>query len=88
MAELDIDDRVEQIAERIISTLDARDGGYLRRRFADLLPAGHSDEDLELAETAALEVVQGMEPAGIAASDLSECLLRQVKPEFPHIARK
>ncbi len=37
LAEMDIDDRIEQIAERIISTLDARDGGYLRtplERFA------------------------------------------------------
>ena len=30
LAELDIDDRVEKLAERIISTLDARDGGYLK----------------------------------------------------------
>ena len=52
LAEMDIDDRVEQIAERIISTLDARDGGYLRTPLADLLPAGHSEEDLKLAETA------------------------------------
>ncbi len=66
LAEMDIDDRVEQIAERIISTLDARDGGYLRTPLADLLPAGHTSEDLELAETA-LEVVQSLEPTGIAA---------------------
>ena len=83
LAELDIDDRVEQIAERIISTLDARDGGMLRTPLADLLPAGHSDEDLELAEKA-LEIVQAMEPVGIAARDLSECLLKQVSPKFPH----
>ncbi len=83
LAEMDIDDRVEQIAERIISTLDARDGGYLRTPLADLLPAGHTDEDLKLAEVA-LEVVQSLEPVGIAARDLSECLLRQVKPSFPH----
>ena len=30
LAELDICDDVEQLAERIISTLDARDGGYLK----------------------------------------------------------
>ena len=83
LAELDIDDRVEKIAERIVSTLDARDGGYLRMPLADLLPAGHSHEDMELAE-AALEVVQSLEPTGVAARDLSECLLRQVDPSFPH----
>lgn len=83
LAELDIDDRVERISERIVSTLDARDGGYLRTPLADLLPAGHTDEDLELAEQA-LAVVQSLEPIGIAARTLSECLLRQVSPEFPH----
>lgn len=83
LAEMDIDDRVEQLAERIISTLDARDGGYLRTPLADLLPAGHTDEDLQLAEKA-LQVVQSLEPVGIAARNLSECLLKQVKPSFPH----
>lgn len=83
LAELDIDDRVEQIAERIISTLDARDGGYLRTPLVDLLPAGHTPEDLELAESA-LGVVQAMEPTGIASRNLSECLLKQINPEFPH----
>ncbi|MEO1530329.1 MAG: RNA polymerase sigma-54 factor, partial [Planctomycetota bacterium] len=40
LAELDIDDNVERLAERIISTLDASDGGYLRTPLADLLPSG------------------------------------------------
>ncbi|NNE00847.1 MAG: RNA polymerase factor sigma-54 [Pirellulaceae bacterium] len=83
LSEMDIDDRVEELAERIISTLDARDGGYMRMPLADLLPAGHTEEDLELAEKA-LEVVQSLEPVGIAARDLSECLVRQMKPDFPH----
>ena len=72
LSEMDIDDRVEHFAERIISTLDARDGGYLRTPLADLLPAGHSEEDAELAEQA-LEIVQSLEPLGIAARTLSEC---------------
>ncbi len=83
LAELDIDDDIEQTAERIISTLDARDGGYLRSPLADLLPSGHTADDLEIAEKA-LEVVQSLEPTGIAARDLSECLLMQIKPSFPH----
>ncbi|WP_449289928.1 RNA polymerase factor sigma-54 [Novipirellula aureliae] len=82
LSELDIDDRIELLAERIISTLDARDGGYLRTPIADMLPAGHTDEDLQLAETA-LKVVQSLEPAGIAARDLSECLLNQLSPTAP-----
>ncbi|WP_449314224.1 RNA polymerase factor sigma-54 [Roseiconus nitratireducens] len=83
LAELDIDDDVERLAERIISTLDARDGGYLRSPLADLLPSDHSVKDYEVAEKA-LAVVQSLEPTGIAARSLSECLLMQLRPEFPH----
>ncbi|MEO1615015.1 MAG: RNA polymerase factor sigma-54 [Planctomycetota bacterium] len=83
LAELDIDDDVERIAERIISTLDARDGGYLRTPLADLLPSDHSVDDFTVAEKA-LRVVQSLEPTGIAARSLSECLLMQLRPEFPH----
>lgn len=81
LAELDIDDRVEQFAERIISTLDARDGGYLRTPLFDLLPPTHTPEDLAIAEES-LRIVQGMEPAGIAARDLRECLLNQLDPQM------
>ncbi|WP_145222258.1 RNA polymerase factor sigma-54 [Stieleria sp.] len=83
LAELDIDDDVERIAERIISTLDARDGGYLRTPLADLLPSDHTAENYEVAERA-LKVVQSLEPTGIAARSLSECLLMQLRPEFEH----
>nr|WP_261364284.1 RNA polymerase factor sigma-54 [Stieleria tagensis] len=83
LAEMDIDDDVERLAERIISTLDARDGGYLRTPLSDLLPGDHSVEDYEVAERA-LAVVQSLEPTGIAARSLSECLLAQLRPEFPH----
>ncbi len=83
LAELDIDDELEQLAERIISTLDARDGGYLRSPLADLLPAGHTPEDRVKAEQA-LEIVQSLEPTGIAARSLSECLLMQLKASIPY----
>ncbi|WP_413433495.1 RNA polymerase factor sigma-54 [Crateriforma spongiae] len=84
LAEMDIDDEVEQVAERIISTLDARDGGYLRTPLVDLLPAGHADEALAKAEEA-LGVVQSLEPVGIASRNLSECLLKQVPADHPHL---
>ena len=38
LAEMEIDDDHEQIAERIISTLDARNGGYFKSSLRDLLP--------------------------------------------------
>jgi RNA polymerase sigma-54 factor len=83
LSELDIDDRVEQFAERIISTLDARDGGYLRTPLADLLSPTHNPEDLEIADEA-LRVVQAMDPPGIAARDLRECLINQLRPEVKY----
>jgi hypothetical protein len=81
LAELDIDDRVEQFAERIISTLDARDGGYLRMPLVDLLPPNHAPDDLAIAEEA-LKVVQSLDPPGIAARDLRECLMNQLTPDL------
>ncbi len=81
LAELDIDSDHEQIAERIISTLDARNGGYFKSSLRDLLPAGYSAEDYQRAEEA-LAIVQSLEPAGIAARDLRECLLNQLRPDM------
>ena len=81
LAEMEIDDDHEQIAERIISTLDARNGGYFKSSLRDLLPAGHSAEDMQRAE-GALQIVQSLEPPGIAARDLRECLLNQLNPDM------
>ncbi len=83
LAEMDIDDNVEQLAERIISTLDARDGGYLRMPLSDLLPANHTAADVAAAEEA-LKVVQSLEPIGIAARNLRECLLIQLNSKMPY----
>lgn len=85
LAELEIDSEVEAIAERIISTLDARNGGYFKTSLRDLLSAEHTEEDLEIAQQA-LTVVQSLDPPGIAARTLSECLLNQLSPEIPHFA--
>jgi len=84
LAELEIDSDVEQIAERIISCLDARDGGYLKSSLRDILPADHSPADFAKAEEA-LSIVQGLEPPGIAARSLKECLLNQLRPDQPHV---
>ena len=77
LAELDIDDDVEKIAERIISCLDARDGGYFHSSLTDMLPPDHKPEEIQRAEEA-LRIVQGLEPTGIAARSLKECLLNQL----------
>jgi RNA polymerase sigma-54 factor len=83
LRELDITAEIEEIAERIISCLDASDGGYFRSSLADLLPADASREQLKLAAQA-LEVVQSLDPPGVAARDLRECLLRQLVPGMPY----
>ncbi|MEM6981142.1 MAG: RNA polymerase factor sigma-54 [Planctomycetota bacterium] len=83
LSEMDLDDEVEQIAERIISTLDASDGGYLRTPITDLMPASSSRESLSKANEA-LAVVQSLEPIGIAARNLSECLLLQLPIDHEH----
>ncbi len=83
LSELDLDPQVEQIAVRIVSCLDSADGGYFRTSLEDLLPADAPPEHLELAAEA-LEIVQSLDPPGVAARDLRECLLRQLTPDMPY----
>jgi len=80
LGELELDKSLRQMAERIISGLDTN--GYLSGALEDLLPADASEEMLELAQRA-LEVVQNLEPIGVGARDLRECLLLQLKPDVP-----
>jgi RNA polymerase sigma-54 factor len=81
LAELDIDDDVERIAERIVSCLDARDGGYFKSSLVDMLPPDHKPEDVAVAERA-LAVVQSLEPAGIGSRNLRECLINQLRDDM------
>ncbi len=83
LGELDLEPAVRRIAERIISTLDARDGGYFRTSLEDLLVPPLTSQQQEQAEQA-LAVVQSLDPLGIAARDLRECLLIQLDPERPY----
>jgi RNA polymerase sigma-54 factor len=84
LAEMDVDSDIELIAERIISSLDARDGGYFKGSLADMLPPDFKPEDLKKAEEA-LHIVQSLEPAGIAARNLRECLLNQLRTDMPMV---
>jgi RNA polymerase sigma-54 factor len=83
IGELDLEPDLEQMAERIISALDASDGGYLKTGLEDLLPPDATPDQLDLARHA-LEVVQSLDPPGIAARDLRECLLLQLTPDMPY----
>jgi RNA polymerase sigma-54 factor len=77
--ELSKPDRVA--ADRIIYNLDAN--GYLTMPLEELIdPDGPAGQIESLRR--GLRVVQGMEPAGVGARDLKECLLLQVRHDTPH----
>lgn len=73
------------IAMAIIDALD--DDGYLTCSTSDILAALGDDMEVELDEVdAVLRLVQAMEPAGVGARDLGECLtlqLNQCDPSTP-----
>ncbi len=65
---------VRKAADSIIGNLDEK--GYLTVSLEELAAAeGHSPLDLEEA----LKVVQSLDPAGVGARDLAECLLLQLE---------
>lgn len=80
LAWFDLDEATRAMAERIIYNLDPN--GYLQGRLEDVLPPTASAEELELAQ-AALKLVQRLDPPGVGARDLRECLLLQVRPGQP-----
>ena len=81
LGEMEVDPALMTMCERIISTLDPKDGGYFRSSLRDLLPADAAPEQLQLAEQA-LTLVQSLDPTGIASRDLKECLLKQLEEDM------
>jgi RNA polymerase sigma-54 factor len=77
----DLDPPAREAAERIIYSLDSN--GYLTTRLEDLAePPG--DPQAVAALERALRVVQQLDPAGVGARDLKECLLLQLHRDMPH----
>jgi RNA polymerase sigma-54 factor len=69
-----ISDEVRNAAESIIGHLD--EDGYLSASLEEIASVGeHRQEDVE----AALKVVQALDPAGVCARSLQECLLLQIE---------
>ena len=67
-------DRVRDAAEAIIGNLD--EDGYLTASLEEIAPlVEHQTETVE----AALAAVQSLDPAGVGARDLRECLLLQIE---------
>lgn len=80
LSHLTLTDRQQTVAQEIVGSLD--DAGYLARS-VDLIAndlaftAGLEVDPAEVEEV--LQQVQSLEPAGIAARDLRECLLIQLR---------
>lgn len=86
---MELDPQVGDLAERIIYSLDEQGylGTPLEELIAPLLPPEAEEAErerlLSLAREA-LVVVQSLDPPGIGARDLGECLLLQITDEQPH----
>lgn len=77
---VELSDRIRRLAELIVQNLDAH--GYFRHDLGFLVrESGGEATEAEAEE--ALSVVQRLEPPGIGARDLGECLLLQLTPETP-----
>lgn len=76
----DLEPTLRAMADRIIYNLDTN--GYVQGRLEDMLGSDAGEEDLALAQRA-LALVQKLDPPGVGARDLRECLLLQLVPGVP-----
>jgi len=83
-----LDEQQEEIARFLVGSVD--ESGYIRRDLADILDdlaftqnIYTTEEEIELV----LKLVQGLDPAGVGARDLQECLSLQLerKVETPDV---
>ncbi|MGA2067103.1 MAG: RNA polymerase factor sigma-54 [Thermoguttaceae bacterium] len=81
LAWFDLQPDLRAMAERILNNLDPN--GYLQGSLEDLLGPDAAREDLALAQQA-LALVQKLDPPGVGARDLRECLLLQLVPGTPY----
>ena len=77
---LDCDATTHALAEYIIYNLD--ENGFLKPTLYDLVRDYAGDVTIDDAERA-LRLVQRLDPPGIAARNLKECLLLQLNPDMP-----
>lgn len=95
MCDYDLNETEKYVLEYLIGSLD--DDGYLRRDtelIAEELALYHN-VDIDVSDVnRMLKVLQSMEPAGIGARDLQECLLLQIErkeriePSFQFLIRQ
>lgn len=77
----DLEPALRAMADRIIYNLDTN--GYLQGRLEDLLGPDADAGQTALAQRA-LALVQKLDPPGVGARDLRECLLLQLTPGIPY----
>lgn len=86
--EMEIDQQTRMVAEFIIGSLDT--SGYLRRSVSQLIDDMAFGPGIETdAETVekAIAVVQSLEPYGVGATDLRDCMLIQLRNRQPDAVR-
>src|SRR5882757_5285368 len=77
---LKLDDRSRKIAEQIVGSID--DDGYLRRETASIVDDLAFRQNIETSEQeieSLIKKIQRFDPPGVAARDLQECLLTQLR---------
>jgi len=77
---LEADPKIRALADYLIYNLD--DNGFLKPTLYDLVRDYAGDVTIDDAEEA-LGLVQRLDPAGVAARSLKECLLLQLTPDTP-----
>ncbi|MFV2066272.1 MAG: RNA polymerase factor sigma-54 [Pirellulales bacterium] len=77
----ELDDSLRQMADRIIYNLDSN--GYLKTPLEELIDPNGGESQLTLAHEA-LALVQRLDPPGVGARDLKECLVLQLTPGMPY----
>jgi RNA polymerase sigma-54 factor len=77
----DLCPEVRRLGELVIHNLDEH--GFLATPLEELVKIAGQGADLQAAEEA-LSLVQKLDPPGVGARDLKECLLMQITPDTPH----
>jgi RNA polymerase sigma-54 factor len=81
MSLLDLTERQRDLCENIVWNID--NNGYLQYPLEDILPTVEAEGATLKELEEALATVQTLEPPGVAARDLRECLLLQVDDDDP-----
>ena len=81
LSNYELSEAERQAADKIIYNLDIN--GYLPMPLEELIDPDGPQEQLPQLQKA-LAVVQGMDPPGVGARDLKECLLLQIRPDMPN----